>query len=220
MGFIRPPSRAGLAPRLPPTPHPFENIGCLVPGRPHAGQDHEPWAPGNLIGLNLAGLAHEASGKGDGPRSLEFRDVPLDELVQDEQGSKVHGRKLLILSLFPPCAAPQSLPHRGLLSPLMGTQGRAYPQVCRTRRGERSRRTIGPAVPAPGLLSVPVSLIFAVVPSASARPRSRPRPRPCMRGSSATRICRCLLGPVGHPGRDPSARPETSTDRVPGACRR
>src|ERR1700730_12921833 len=104
-------------PRLPPTPHPFENIGGLVPGGSHAGQDHEPWAPGNLIGLNLAGLAHEPSGKGDGPRSLELRDIPLDELVQDKQGSEVRGLKLLVLSFFPPRAAPQSLLHRSLPSP-------------------------------------------------------------------------------------------------------
>ena len=101
MGFIRPPSRAGRAPCLPPTPHPPQNVGRLLPSRPHAGQDHEPWAPGHLIGLNLAGLAHEASWKGDGPRSLELREVPLDEFVQDEQGPEAHGRKLLILSLFP-----------------------------------------------------------------------------------------------------------------------
>ena len=111
MGFIRPPSRAGRAPRLPPTPHPFQDVSRLLPSRSHAGQDHEPGASGNLIGLTLMWLVHEASGKGDGPRSLEPRDVPFDEFVQDEQGPVVHGPKLPILGFIPPCAAPQSLLH-------------------------------------------------------------------------------------------------------------
>jgi hypothetical protein len=75
---------------------------------------------------------------GDGTRSLELRDVSLNKFVEDEQGPVVHGPELLILSLFPPCAAPQSFSHSRLLSTPMKALVFACPQGYWTRRGEIS----------------------------------------------------------------------------------
>ena len=151
------------APRLPPSPHPFEDVGCLLPSRSHAGQDHEPWATGNFTGLNLAGVAQETAGKGDGPCGLELLGIPLDEFVEDEQGLVVHGPQTAYTQPLPTmCRSPIPAPIASPFAADESTGPRLSSRVPAARCGEISWRGASPDGRTRRSLSVD--------PSASARP--------------------------------------------------